>query len=102
MTRVLTTAKDPTGREVWFRLKLPFGRHFTAYAMLINTREVDRVMREGFSAPPDDETRAPIQDCVACGRPCPPRRRWCSTACFYAEDGYPSDEVDEAAEDDDD
>ena len=38
-------------------------------------------------------------ECVACGRECPPHRRWCSLSCYYAEDGYPDEDQDE---DDDD
>jgi hypothetical protein len=57
VNRVITTAKDPTGREVWFTLRLPFGRHFTAYAMLINTREADRIMRDGFEPPKKEAAR---------------------------------------------
>jgi hypothetical protein len=47
----------------------------------------------------DDMTRS--QECVACGRPCPPNRRWCSLSCYYAEDGYPDDDRDEAEDDED-
>ena len=39
------------------------------------------------------------QECVACGQPCPPDRRWCSTACLYAEDGYPHPDTDDQEED---
>jgi len=41
-------------------------------------------------------------ECVACGRECPPNRRWCSLQCFYAEDGYPAEDDRDDREDEDD
>lgn len=48
-----------------------------------------------------DRAAPPRYECVACGRPCPPHRRWCSAYCFYEEDGYPDDDWSEEDEADD-
>lgn len=42
-----------------------------------------------------------MAECVACFRECPPGLRWCSNACFYAEDGYPDDSYEEDDESED-
>lgn len=42
-----------------------------------------------------------MAECIACGDYTTNDMRWCSTACFHAEDGYPDDSYDEDDETDD-
>jgi hypothetical protein len=44
-----------------------------------------------LNAQPDSPPKRKLQPCAGCGRPSV--LRWCSNACFWAEDGPPDDHV---------